>query len=153
MVQAGEPLVELGNVRALEVLVEVLSVDAVKMRPGTPVEFTRWGGDHPLKGQVRIVEPSGFTKVSALGVEEQRVRVIADITSSEQQWQRLGDGYRVEAVFILWQGDKVLQAPASALISPRRRMVRLRGRETASRAGAQCKSDTARDWLRRSLRV
>ncbi len=115
VVQAGEPLVELGNVRALEVLVEVLSVDAVKMKPGTPVEFTRWGGDHPLNGQVRIVEPSGFTKVSALGVEEQRVRVIADITSSEQQWQRLGDGYRVEAAFILWQGDKVLQAPASAL--------------------------------------
>jgi HlyD family secretion protein len=115
VVQAGEPLVELGNVRALEVLVEVLSVDAVKMKPGTPVEFTRWGGDGALNGQVRIVEPSGFTKVSALGVEEQRVRVIADITSPEQQWQRLGDGYRVEAGFILWQGDKVLQAPASAL--------------------------------------
>jgi HlyD family secretion protein len=115
VVNPGEPLVELGNVRALEVEVEVLSVDAVKMKPSTPVEFIRWGGDHPLIGQVRVIEPSGFTKVSALGVEEQRVRVIADITSPEDQWQRLGDGYRVEAVFILWQGDGVLQVPASAL--------------------------------------
>lgn len=115
VVQAGEPLIELGNVRALEAQVEVLSVDAVKMKQGTPVEFTRWGGDHPLQGLVRVVEPAGFTKVSALGVEEQRVRVIADITSPEDQWQRLGEGYRVEAVFILWQDDHVLQTPASAL--------------------------------------
>jgi HlyD family secretion protein len=115
VVQAGEPLVELGNVRGLEVQVEVLSVDAVKIKPGSPVEFTRWGGDHPLQGSVRVVEPAGFTKVSALGVEEQRVRVIADITSPEDQWQRLGEGYRVEAIFILWQGERVLQAPASAL--------------------------------------
>jgi HlyD family secretion protein len=115
VVQAGAPIIELGNVRALEVEVEVLSVDAVKMKPGTTVEFTRWGGDQPLTGQVRVVEPSGFTKISALGVEEQRVRVIADITSAESQWQRLGEGYRVEAVFILWQGERVLQVPASAL--------------------------------------
>jgi HlyD family secretion protein len=79
------------------------------------VEFTRWGGDKPLEGRVRMVEPSGFTKISALGVEEQRVRVIADITSPEEVWKRLGHGYRVEAVFILWQGDKVQQVPASAL--------------------------------------
>ena len=115
VVQAGDPLIELGNVRALEVEVEVLSADAVKMAPGTAVEFNRWGGDHPLRGQVRVVEPAGFTKISALGVEEQRVRVIADITSPEGDWQRLGEGYRVEAVFILWQGDQVLQVPASAL--------------------------------------
>jgi HlyD family secretion protein len=115
VVNGGDALIELGNVRALEVQVEVLSVDAVKMKPGTAVEFTRWGGDRPLEGQVRVVEPSGFTKISALGVEEQRVRVIADITSPEQEWQRLGDGYRVEAVFILWQGKHVLQVPASAL--------------------------------------
>jgi HlyD family secretion protein len=115
VVQSGEALIELGNVRALEVQVEVLSVDAVKIKPGAPVEFTRWGGDGPLQGQVRVVEPSGFTKISALGVEEQRVRVITDITSPEAQWQSLGDGYRVEAIFVLWQGDKVLQVPASAL--------------------------------------
>ncbi|MEP7361838.1 MAG: HlyD family efflux transporter periplasmic adaptor subunit [Acidobacteriota bacterium] len=115
VVQAGEALIELGNTRALEVEVEVLSVDAVKMAPGTAVEFTRWGGEMPLEGRVRVVEPSGFTKISALGVEEQRVRVIADITSPEDQWKRLGDGYRVEAVFILWQGEQVLQVPASGL--------------------------------------
>lgn len=115
VVQAGEPLVELGNVRALEVEVEVLSADAVKMRPGTPVELTRWGGEGLLTGMVRVIEPAGFTKVSALGVEEQRVRVIADITSPEDQWQRLGEGYRVESIFILWQSDQVLQIPASAL--------------------------------------
>ena len=115
VVQAGEPLIELGNTRALEVEVEVLSVDAVKMAPGTEVEFTRWGGEKPLEGRVRVVEPSGFTKISALGVEEQRVRVIADITSPEEQWKRLGHGYRVEAIFILWRGDQVLQVPASAL--------------------------------------
>jgi len=64
---------------------------------------------------VRVVEPAGFTKVSALGVEEQRVWVIADITSPPEQWQRLGDGYRVEAAFVLWQGQDVLQVPAGAL--------------------------------------
>lgn len=115
VVQAGEALVELGNVRALEVEVEVLSADAVKMKPGTPLELTRWGGEGILNGMVRVIEPAGFTKVSALGVEEQRVRVIADITSPEGQWQRLGEGYRVEAIFVLWQSDRVLQVPASAL--------------------------------------
>ncbi|MCC7236075.1 MAG: HlyD family efflux transporter periplasmic adaptor subunit [Bryobacterales bacterium] len=115
VVAAGDPLVELGNTRALEVEVEVLSVDAVKMAPGTAVEFTRWGGEKPLEGRVRVVEPSGFTKISALGVEEQRVRVIAGLTSPEEEWRRLGHGYRVEAVFILWSGEDVLQTPASAL--------------------------------------
>jgi HlyD family secretion protein len=115
VVQPGDPLIELGNVQALEVEVEVLSIDAVKMKPGTPVELTRWGGDHTLHGAVRVVEPGGFTKISALGVEEQRVRVIADITSPEDQWQRLGEGYRVEAAFVIWAEDRVLQAPASSL--------------------------------------
>lgn len=114
-VQAGEPLLELGNARSLEVMVEVLSADAVKLKPGTKVQLERWGGDQPLEGTVRSIEPTAFTKVSALGVEEQRVRVIADITSPEEQWSRLGDGYRVEASFILWQEENVLQAPASAL--------------------------------------
>lgn len=111
----GEALIEIGDSRALEVVVEVLSADAVRMGPGTRVLLTRWGGNPPLDGYVRMVEPTGFTKISALGVEEQRVRVIADITSPEEKWRRLGDGYRVEAVFILWEDDAVLQAPASAL--------------------------------------
>lgn len=111
----GEPILELGNTRGLEVEVELLSSDAVKVGPGTRVRLTRWGGEIPLEAQVRLVEPTGFTKISALGVEEQRVRVIADILSPEDQWKRLGEGYRVEAAFVLWSGDKVLQVPASAL--------------------------------------
>jgi HlyD family secretion protein len=115
VVAAGGPLMEIGDPRALEVEVDVLSADAVRLHPGTKVEFERWGGDGMLEGKVRVVEPVGFTKVSALGVEEQRVWVIADFTSPARQWQPLGDGYRVEASFILWQGDDILQVPASAL--------------------------------------
>jgi len=114
-VQAGDALVELGDALALEVEVEVLSADAVKLGPQTRVTLERWGGPKPLQGQVRYVEPTAFTKISALGVEEQRARVIADISSAESEWDRLGDGYRVEASFILWEQDRVLRIPASAL--------------------------------------
>jgi HlyD family secretion protein len=79
------------------------------------VLFERWGGDQELEGMVRTVEPVGITKVSALGVEEQRVLVIVDFTSPAEVWQRLGDGYRVEARFVLWHDDAVLQVPASSL--------------------------------------
>jgi HlyD family secretion protein len=115
VVASGQPLIEVGDPAALEVVVEVLSADAVRIRPGISVEFTRWGGEGVLLGTVRTVEPTGFTKISALGVEEQRVRVVADITSPPERWARLGDGFRVEASFILWEGDDVLQIPASAL--------------------------------------
>ncbi len=115
VVAAGQALMEIGDPRALEVEVDVLSADAVRMHPGTKVEFERWGGDGKLEGKVRTVEPVGFTKVSALGVEEQRVWVIVNFTSPAAKWLRLGDGYRVEASFILWQGNDVLQVPASAL--------------------------------------
>jgi HlyD family secretion protein len=115
VVDSGEPLFEVGDPGALEVEVDVLSSDAVRIAPGTRVRFTRWGGDEPLEGVVRVVEPTGFTKISALGVEEQRVLVISDIVSPPAEWQRLGDGYRVEASFVLWQAEDVLQAPASAL--------------------------------------
>lgn len=114
-VAAGQPLIEIGNPEALEVEVEVLSTSAVKIVPGAKVLLDRWGGEGTLQGAVRVVEPSGFTKVSALGVEEQRVRVIVDFTSPREQWQRLGDGYRVEAIFVVWEGADVLQLPASAL--------------------------------------
>lgn len=114
-VQAGVPLLEIGNPEALEVEVEVLSTQAVKITPGSRVLFDRWGGDTVLQGSVRVIEPTGFTKVSALGVEEQRVRVIVDFTSPRAEWQRLGDGYRIEARFVVWEGDNVLQVPASAL--------------------------------------
>jgi HlyD family secretion protein len=113
-VRAGEPMLEIGNPETLEVEVEVLSSAAVKIVPGGRAVLDRWGGT-PLQGSVRVVEPAGFTKVSALGVEEQRVRVIVDLTAPRDTWQRLGDGYRVEASFIVWEGSDVLQVPNSAL--------------------------------------
>lgn len=114
-VQAGQPLLEIGNPDALEVVVEVLSTAAVRIEPGTRVLLERWGGEAALEGRVRVIEPAGFTKVSALGVEEQRVRVIVDLVTPRAHWQRLGDGYRIEARFVLWQGEGVLLIPASAL--------------------------------------
>jgi len=114
-VTSGQPLVEIGDPGALEVEVDLLSADAVRIPPGTRVVFERWGGEGALEGVVRMVEPAGFTKVSALGVEEQRVWVIVAFTSPASQWQRLGDGYRVEASFIMWEGKDVLQIPASAV--------------------------------------
>lgn len=114
-VAAGQPLLEIGNPASLEVEVEVLSTDAVKIAAGSRVILDRWGGDQPIEGTVRVVEPGGFTKISALGVEEQRVRVIVDFASPREAWARLGDGYRVEARFVLWQGSDVLQLPTSAL--------------------------------------
>ena len=115
VVQSGEPLIDIGDPEKLEVKVEVLSADAVKIRPGTPVLFERWGGNSILSGKVRVVEPAGFTKISSLGVEEQRVFVIIDITSSDKNEKALGDGYRLEASFIIWEGKDILQVPASAL--------------------------------------
>lgn len=115
VVSAGTPLLTVGDVRELEVAVDVLSADAVRIVPGGRVLLERWGGAGELEGQVRTVEPVGFTKVSALGVEEQRVWVIVDLVSARSEWQRLGDGYRVEARFVLWEGADVLQAPTSAL--------------------------------------
>ena len=114
-VRTGEALLEVGDPSVLEVEVDVLSADAVKIKPGMKVLFDRWGGEQPLEGVVRIIEPVGFTKVSALGVEEQRVLIISDFASPAEQWQRLGDGYRVDARFILWHEENVLQVPASSL--------------------------------------
>lgn len=114
-VSIGEVLLEVGNPDALEVEVDLLSADAVKLEAGMKVIFKRWGGEHDLQGRVKLIEPVGFTKVSALGVEEQRVWVIVEFTSPLKAWQRLGDGYRVEAEFILWQQDQVLQVPSSAV--------------------------------------
>ncbi len=114
-VTTGEPLLEVGDPLALEVEVDVLSADAVKIKPGMKILFERWGGNQTLEGIARIIEPVGFTKISALGVEEQRVLIISDFTSAPEKWQRLGDGYRVEARFILWHEDNVLQVPTSSL--------------------------------------
>jgi len=115
VVNSGEPLIDVGDPRKLEVEVEVLSADAVRIAPGTRVFFERWGGGPALPGSVRVVEPAGFTKISSLGVEEQRVLVIADFTGPPESWVSLGDRYRVEARFVVWEGTGVLMAPASAL--------------------------------------
>lgn len=114
-VRTGDILIEVGDPQVLEIEVDVLSADAVKIKPGMKVLFERWGGEQPLEGVVRLIEPVGFMKISALGVEEQRVLIISDFTSPAEQWQRVGDGYRVEAKFILWHEDDVLQVPASSL--------------------------------------
>lgn len=115
VVNASEPLVEIGNTTGLEVEVEVLSSDAVQIREGMRVLLERWGGENPLEAIVRRVEPVAFTKISALGVEEQRVLVIVDFNAPRELWENLGDQYRVEARFIVWEEDNVLQAPSSAL--------------------------------------
>lgn len=114
VIQAGEPILEVGDPSALEVVVDVLSVDAVKLEPGLRVRLGGWGGKE-LEATVRRVEPIGFEDVSALGVEEQRVQVIADMVSPREEWQQLGDGYRVDARFILWQSQDTLLVPASAI--------------------------------------
>jgi HlyD family secretion protein len=115
-VQPGTALLEIGDPAALEVEVDVLSADAVRLRPAMAVELLRWGEPHPLSGRVRRIEPGGFTKVSALGVEEQRVLVIVDIDSPREAWSGLGDAYRVDARFLLDRRDAVLRLPVSALL-------------------------------------
>lgn len=117
VVAAGTPLVEIGNPLDLEIVADLLSTDAVQVNPGDPVVIERWGGEGSLNGTVDRVEPYGFTKVSSLGIEEQRVNVIIRLTDPPEQWERLGHGYRVEARVILWQGEDVLQVPLSALFS------------------------------------
>jgi HlyD family secretion protein len=115
LVPAGEPLLELGDPARTEIVADLLSSDAVRVAAGAPVVIERWGGDRPLEGRVRRVEPSGFTKVSALGVEEQRVNVIIDWSSAAAPPPALGDGYRVDVAIELWRGDDVLSLPAGAL--------------------------------------
>ena len=115
VVQAGTDLLELGDATDLEVEVDILSSDAVAIRPGAKAFLEQWGGDKPLDAVVRLVEPSAFTKISALGVEEQRVNVILDLHAAPEQRQSLGDGFRVEARIVLWEGNDVLQTPTGAL--------------------------------------
>jgi HlyD family secretion protein len=111
VVAPGTPLVELSR-QSLELVIDVLSTDAVKIKPGAAVFIEGWGGDHAIRARVRLIEPSAFTKISALGIEEQRVNVIADFVESFAQ---LGDGYRVEAKIVLWEADNIVKVPASAL--------------------------------------
>jgi len=111
----GTAIVEVGDPAALEVVVDVLSQDATRIPAGAKTTIERWGGKNSLLGHVRVVEPSAFTKLSALGVEEQRVNVIIDMDDDRKLWSSLGDGYRVEARISVWEGEDVLKVPASAV--------------------------------------
>lgn len=114
-INAGEPLVEIGNTDKLEVRVDVLSQDAVRISSGMRVVIDQWGGEESLEASVTRVEGQGKEEVSALGVEEQRVQVVAELESPPETWTDLGTGYRVLAEFIIWEEDNVLQIPTSAL--------------------------------------
>lgn len=116
VVAAGTPLLELGNPEDLEIVVDVLSTDAVSIEPGAPMLLDA-GGGHVLEGRVRRVEPAAFTQVSPLGVEEQRVNVIGELTGSERT-AALGDRYRVEARIVQWRTDDALKVPVGALFRP-----------------------------------
>jgi len=115
VVAAGTPLIEIGDPTDLEIVADLLSTDAVLTSPGDEVIIEDWGGPVPLAGTVRRVEPFGFTKVSALGIEEQRVNVIIDFSDPHEKWQRLGHGYRVDVRIVLWHEADVLHLPLSAL--------------------------------------
>ena len=112
VVASGTPLVVLSNPKKLEIVVDLLSTDAVKVKPGAPVIIENWGGPTPLRARVRTIEPYGFTKTSALGIEEQRVNIIADFVDPTDG---LGDGYRVDARIVIWENATVLKIPSSAL--------------------------------------
>ena len=115
VVQAGTPLIELGDPGRLEVAVDVLTEDAAQIQPGALAALSNWGGPDTLQARVRLVEPAAFTKVSALGVEEQRVSVILDIISPPETWRALGDGFKVDVRIGIQAVDKALKAPVSAL--------------------------------------
>lgn len=115
VVGAGTPLFEIGDPAAIEVVVDVLTTDAVQIRPGARAQLERWGGPGELAAKVRRVEPSAFTKVSALGVEEQRVNVLLDIDGPTEARAPLGDGFRVEAKVVVFEANDVLKVPAAAL--------------------------------------
>ena len=131
VVPSGEPLLEVADPSRMEIVSDFLSTDAVKIKPGQPVLIEQWGGDQPLNGEVRRVEPSGFTKISALGVEEQRVNVIIDLVDPRDVWQALGDGFRIEARVVIWRGEDVVQVPTSTLF---------RHQAAATESGTQAKN-------------
>jgi HlyD family secretion protein len=115
IVQPGMPLVEIGDPRDIEIVVDVLSTEAVEIRPGAAVAVEHWGGQGALAGRVRRIEPAAFTKVSTLGVEEQRVNVLVDLLSPPEQWEGLGDAYQVDAKITVFTQDDATIVPAGAL--------------------------------------
>jgi HlyD family secretion protein len=115
VVQAGTPLMEIGNPLQTEIAVDLLSTDAVNVRPGARARISGWGGSQDINARVRRIDPAAFTKVSALGIEEQRVKVVLDIADPPMQWTGLGHEYRVFASIVVWQSDNALQVPLGAL--------------------------------------
>ena len=115
MVAGGDALIEIGDAHDLEIVADYLSSEAVRIESGQRVIVEQWGGAAPLQGLVRHVEPSGFTKVSALGIDEQRVNVVIDITSPQSEWERLGHGFQVETNVVVWERDDALVVPLTAL--------------------------------------
>jgi HlyD family secretion protein len=115
VVPAGEPLVEIGDPSQLEIVADLLSTDAVRVSPGARAMIEQWGGQKTLDAKVRRIEPAGFTKISALGVEEQRVNVILDFIDPAAAWAALGDAYRVEVRIVTWESQSVVRVPTSAL--------------------------------------
>lgn len=115
VVQSGATLLEIGDPRDLEIVTDVLSVDAVEIRPGADVVIEHWGGPGVLAGRVRRIEPAAFTKISTLGVEEQRVNVLIDVQSPREQWVGLGDGYQVDTRITVFTRDDIEIIPAGAL--------------------------------------
>lgn len=136
LVALGAPLLELGDTTRLEVVAPLLTTDALQARPGAPVRIERWGGPGVLHGRVRSVEPGAFTKVSALGVEEQRVNVLIDLTSPSAQWAALGDGYRVVVRVLTREADNATLVPLSALFP-------LPAGQAGAQASAQTSAQTA----------
>lgn len=146
VVTIGAPLLELADPADLEVVVDVLTTDAVHIAPGAKVWFERWGGTHAVEGRVRLVEPSAFTKISALGIEEQRVNVVIDVSADDAQWRAVGDGYRVDARIVIFAADDAVQVPVGALFrdgegwavfvvsdgQARKRMIHVGGRGSAT---------------------
>jgi HlyD family secretion protein len=145
VVTVGTPLMELGDPTQLEVVVDILTEDAAQIKPGTAVQLSNWGGSDVLAGQVRLIEPAAFTKVSALGVEEQRVNAIIDITSPPEKWLALGDGFKVDVRVLVQVVENAVMIPVSALFPVGARSglfvldnghARLREIEVAARNGA-----------------
>jgi HlyD family secretion protein len=115
VILAGVPIMEIGDPRQLEIVADLVSEDAVKVRVGDEAMIADWGGPAPLHARVRRVEPSGFTKISALGVEEQRVNVLLDFTDPPEHWATILDGYRVMVHIVVWRAEDALRVPVSAM--------------------------------------
>jgi HlyD family secretion protein len=142
IVPAGDPLLEIGDPMRLEIVADLLSTDAVRVKPGARALIEQWGGEDKLQATVRRVEPSGFTKISALGVEEQRVNVILDFANPSEACALLGDAYRVEVRIVVWEGQGLVKVPTSALFREGRqwavyRLVRNRAQRTTVEVGHQ----------------